>query len=54
MPPHPGPPLTKITINLYTEDVIFIKAHFGDGWQVEIRELISQEMNKRKDPFDGK
>lgn len=40
MPPHPGEPLTKVTINLYTADVEELRKSHGHGWSVAVRDAV--------------
>lgn len=40
MPPLQGPPLVKVTLNLFAEDVEWFKATYGLGWSARLREAI--------------
>lgn len=40
MPVTPGEPLTKVTLNLYTEDLEVFRRILGYGWTSEVREAI--------------
>lgn len=43
MPPHPGPILRKVTLNLYEEDCLHLEQayeHYEHGWTVSIRNII--------------
>jgi hypothetical protein len=40
MPPHPGPALRKVTLNLYEEDCAALEAGFGQGWTTQVREMV--------------
>lgn len=40
MPPLQGPPLTKVTINLFSDDVEWFKKAYGLGWSARLREQI--------------
>jgi hypothetical protein len=41
MPTLAGPPLLKVTLNLYEADVIAMEAHYGRGWTTIVRELVA-------------
>ena len=34
--------LTRTNINLYAEDIEFLKLHMGYGWTTQVRELIRE------------
>jgi len=52
MPVRPGEPLTKVTLNLYTEDVEELNVHLGHGWSTTVRELVHEHLAKfRKQPY---
>jgi hypothetical protein len=40
MPTLEGEPLTKVTLNLYTDDVATLKSLVGLGYTVKIREIV--------------
>ncbi len=40
MPPHPGEPLRKVTLNLYESDCAALERRFGHGWSTVVREWI--------------
>lgn len=40
MPPRPGEPLTKVTLNLFASDVSTLRDFLGTDWTVKIRELV--------------
>lgn len=41
MSPTPADaPLLKVTLNLFERDVAALKAYYGDGWSVSLREII--------------
>lgn len=42
MPRIPGPPLTKITLNLFTEDVETFKEYWPFNYTEHIRDLLHQ------------
>jgi hypothetical protein len=47
-------PLTKVTLNLFTSDVEYIKARTHDQWTVEIRNVIRSHVRlKRRLHLDG-
>lgn len=48
MPVTAGPPLKKITTNLYHEDVIKLKTRFGDGWSVYLRDIVHDALHEPK------
>lgn len=42
-PAHPAPlPLRRTSINLFAEDIAFVEALFGNGWQTEVRNAIHE------------
>lgn len=64
MPITPGPPLQKVTLNLYAADIIYMKDHFPVGYTEVIREWLHERVKQdaleevwdgeRSQPFDGK
>lgn len=48
--PNPGSdePLTKVTLNLYEEDVKTLKARYGFGWTEYVRTLVRSNLRQRK------
>ena len=38
--PAPSEPIQKVTLNLFTKDIEWAKAHWGRGWTGEIRALL--------------
>lgn len=40
MPPRPGEPLRKVTLNLFASDARYLKALWGEDYTVKIRELV--------------
>ncbi len=45
-------PITKVTLNLYTKDVMWFKERFPVGYTEEIREAIRRHINYIKDYED--
>lgn len=39
MAPRPGPPLRKVTLNLFEEDCRALETIYGDGWTIIVRDL---------------
>ena len=49
MPQPPAEePLTKVTLNLFTADLDYIKRTYGQGWSTLLRELIREAVNARR------
>lgn len=46
MPKHAGPPLRKVTLNLYEEDCAKAEVLLGWGWTEQLREMFHEGMNK--------
>lgn len=44
MPITPGDPLTKVTLNLYTADVNWMRHMWGEGWSAQLRELVKNSI----------
>lgn len=40
MPVTVGPPLKKITLNLYHDDILALKSRYGHGYTEQIRQII--------------
>lgn len=40
MPTLQGEPLSKVTLNLFTNDVATLKSVAGEGYTVKVRELV--------------
>lgn len=46
MPPRPGEPLTKVTLNLYTHDIATLKKHYRLDFSVKIRALVRSHVQE--------
>ena len=46
MPKHPGPPLRKITMNIFESDALKAEALYGFGWTERLREIIHEHLNR--------
>lgn len=42
MAPHPGPPLRKVTLNLYEADCKILEDVIGEGWTTRVRDQVSK------------
>ncbi len=42
--PPASEPLTKVTLNLYTKDVLNLQLRYGRGYQQKIREMVREKM----------
>jgi len=40
MPTLAGPPLRKITLNLYEDDCEIFERHYGRGWTTAVRDVV--------------
>lgn len=40
MPAKADDPLRKVTINLYDLDVAALESYYGQGWSVQVRQLV--------------
>lgn len=45
MPPIPGAPLSKITLQIFTRDLLTLKAKYREGYQVVIRNWVNTKAN---------
>lgn len=45
MPTNAGPPLRKVTLNLYEADCQALQRVYGRGWSTEIREIVYRRAN---------
>lgn len=52
MAPHPGPPLRKVTLNLYEEDCLSLEQDYQQGWTVAIRNIIHNNRVRSRLPSD--
>lgn len=53
MPKIAGDPLTKTTLNLFTEDVEWFQKIYGQGWSTELRGIVHRYRVSRSRPdFD--
>jgi len=48
MPKIAGPPLAKVTLNLFEEDVSWLHKHGGQGWSENIRNLVHEWIVERR------
>lgn len=48
MPTNPGPPLRKVTLNLYEEDCAWAEVKIGSGWTQWVRTTINAEIARLK------
>lgn len=48
MPTLAGPPLRKVTLNLYEDDCQILEHVFGYGWTTHVRDVVSADANKRR------
>lgn len=48
MPKIAGPPLRKVTLNLFDEDVEWYSLYYGQGWSTAIRDAVHREVNHLK------
>lgn len=46
MAPLPGPPLRKVTLNLFEEDVIDLERWQGHGWSTYVRDLVHNDIQR--------
>lgn len=44
MPVRADDPLQRVTLNLYTTDVAAMKSLYGQGWTVQIRQLVNDHI----------
>lgn len=44
MPPLPGDPLRKVTLNLYEADCVAAEEWYGRGWSEKLREVWHNNM----------
>jgi hypothetical protein len=45
----PTEPLTKVTLNLYLEDVEWLRRNQGTGWTTWVREAVRSRIRERED-----
>ena len=45
----PTEPLTKITLNLYSEDVDWLRRSQGTGWTTWVREMVRARIKEMTD-----
>lgn len=50
MPKIKGDPLQKITLNLYSADVIALRQTYGFGWSEQVREVVKGYLRDLKLP----
>lgn len=50
MAPRTGPPLRKVTLNLYHDDVIKLQHSLGLGYSTWIRELVHEKLKDEPQP----
>lgn len=45
MPAHPSDhPIQRADINLYTADILWLRANIGNGWTSYVRELVHKDI----------
>jgi hypothetical protein len=42
--PKADEPLSKLTLNLFAQDVVRLKVRYGRGWQEEVRRIIREHL----------
>jgi hypothetical protein len=52
MPRTADRPITKVTMNFYTEDIEWLKDRFPDDYTVAIRDLVHSEVVYRKERIE--
>jgi hypothetical protein len=43
----PTEPLAKVTLNLYAEDLTWMRRNYGIGWSTKVRELLREFINQQ-------
>jgi hypothetical protein len=41
-------PIQKVTLNLFTSDIDWLKRHHGQGWTTYIRELVRVKIKEQQ------
>lgn len=49
MPRIAGPALTKVTLNLYTADIVKMRERYGYGWSEVVRDWVRLHLAMKKE-----
>lgn len=51
MPVNSGPPLRKVTLNLYEQDCLRMEEVFGHGWTTVLRDWMHDNVRRHAQPL---
>ena len=41
-------PITKVTLNLYNYDILYMEQHYGRGWTEIVRNLVAEHVTRER------